>query len=280
MSGTARGRATPAAQGRPIKFERPPVIETLLSAQFAPLPRLTSPHIGLYWAEIRDRYPNQEVKPPLVPAIEEFPAPPPGPRVGIELVAEPDVRCWFIDGTSTQLIQVQRDRFIRNWRKVAPTDDYPAYDALRPRFQEEWEIFLRFLEREELGRPEVSQCEVTYVNHIELGQGWNSFGEVAEVLAPLAPVTSREFLPQPEMLQLNVRYAMPGNKGRLHVTAQPAIRRHDAKEVLQLTLTARGKPDSSATRDVMTWFDLGHDWIVYGFVDLTTAKMHRIWRRL
>ena len=54
------------------KFKRPPVAETLLGVQFAPLRSFSIPHFGLYWARIRSDYPDQEMKPPLGPEVEEF----------------------------------------------------------------------------------------------------------------------------------------------------------------------------------------------------------------
>lgn len=270
-----------AAGRRRVDFQNPPVIETILGVQFVPVRALSLARIGVYWSEIRNQYPTHEVKPPLSPVIEDFSFPPTPRKVGIEIAEEPDVRFWFIDHTSTQLIQVQPDRFIRNWRQGEPPHhEYPRYNKLRPRFERDWVGFVGFLEREGLGTPEVNQCEVTYINHIELGVGWDSLSDAHRVLRLLKPHEQREFLPQSEMLTLSVRYVMPERKGRLHVAATPAIRRQDGRQVMQLTLTARGRPASSRLEDIVAWFDLGHDWVVHGFVDLTTPAMQQIWGRL
>jgi len=90
---------------------------------------------------------------------------------------------------------------------------------------------------------------------------------------------SGDFLPEPEMVRLNTIFLMPDKRGRLHVIMQPAIRQLDGKEVLQLNLTARGRPKSSTLDDILGWFDLGHEWIVRGFTDFTTREMHTVWRR-
>jgi hypothetical protein len=60
---------------------------------------------------------------------------------------------------------------------------------------------------------------------------------------------------------------------------QPAIRRKDAKEILRVSITARGRPVSSELHDIEDWFDLGHEWIVRGFADITTGEMHKHWRK-
>lgn len=218
--------------------------------------------------------------PPLAPIVEEFTKPPPPTAIGIQLMSEPDARCWFIDAPSTQLIQIQRDRFIRNWRKgESPHDEYPRYDRLRPLFEYDWNVFLEFLESEELGRPQVNQCEVTYINHISLGSELRALGDAHEVLNLLGAAPHRSFLPEPEMLSVNARYLMPERRGRLHIAAQPAIRRQDGQQVLQLSLTARGAPASSRWTDLAARFDEGHDWIVRGFDEITSEKMHNIWGR-
>lgn len=279
----AQEKSVSAPGSHRVDFARPPVAETILSVQFVELRELSIAHFGLFWADVRSRYPRHEVKPPLTPIVEDFSGlPGPESGFGIQFGNEPDARCWFIDETSTQLIQVQRDRFIRNWRKQHLDDEeYPRYDALRPRFADDWARFVAFLEREGLGRPDVNQCEVTYINHIERGLGWDSLGEAHKVFSILRTHREpREILPDPEAIVFNARYVMPRHRGRLHVAAQPAVRRIDGKQILQLTLTARGKPDSSSPEDILAWFDEGHDWIVHGFVDVTTPAMHEIWGRL
>jgi len=261
-------------------FEEPPVIETVLGVQFAQVQLLSILHFGLYWEQIRETYSQQEIKPALIPVVEEFESQPaPEVNVKFSVVSEPELRCWFIDSTSTRLIQLQKDRFIRNWRKVKPEDAYPHYDILKPEFRAEWERFCGFLEKNRLGAPDVNQCEVTYVNHIEIGKGWESLGEAHKVIKLVSDMATADLLRQPELVRMNTSYALPNNKGRLHVALQPAISQHLSKEVLQLTLTARGRPTSPNLRDIMEWFDLGHDWIVRGFADLTTPQMHTVWRR-
>lgn len=260
-------------------FNEPPVVETVLGVQFLPLKKFSILHFGLYWETIKNEFPQSEVRNPLGQVIERFEAKPPRPFIGLELVSAPEVRCWFIDASNTRLIQVQQNHFIHNWRKVKDEDVYPHYDNIKPKFVEEWQRFCDFLAKEELEKPEVNQCEITYVNHIEVGKGWKSFGELNKVITCWSGAYSGNFLPDPESVNLNTRYIFPDNKGRLHVVIQRAIRQLDAKEVLQLNLTARGKPTSSRLEDITEWLDLGHEWIVKGFTDLTTNEMHKVWGR-
>lgn len=261
-------------------FNEPPVIETVLGVQCNPLEALSIPHFGLYWSKILADYPKFEVQPPLTHMAEHFGEETREPsNIEIGLSPVPEVRCWFINYLENRLIQVQRDRFIYNWRKVKDDEGYPRYDSIKPKFVEEWNRFCQFIEENKIGVPEINQCEVTYVNHIEIGKGWTSYGELNKVLTCWSGASSGAFLPTPEMSSLNTRYVMPEKKGRLYITMQPGIRRKDGKEILQLQLMARGKPDSSSIEDILNWFDLGHEWIVRGFTDFTTMAMHKIWGR-
>ncbi|MGH7825503.1 MAG: TIGR04255 family protein [Candidatus Binatia bacterium] len=262
------------------KFERPPVYETVLGVQFNPLNGFSVPHYGLYWANIRESYPKYEVHPPLSPAVEEFGS---GAwkeaKTGIEVVPVPDVRTWFLNKEGTILLQVQKDRFLQNWRKVQDSDVYPHYDQLRPKFSEEWQRFCRFLEEVGIESPDVNQCEVTYVNHIDVDLGPKSSVDLHKVITCWSGKRSGNFLPEQESVSFNSRYLLPEKKGRLHVAMQPVIRRRDAKEILRLNLTVRGKPNSSELNDIVEWLNLGHDWAVRGFADITTPEMHQIWGR-
>jgi uncharacterized protein (TIGR04255 family) len=86
----------------------------------------------------------------------------------------PTPRFWFINESGSELIQVQRDRFIKNWRKIGSGDQYPRYEQLRTGFDQDFKQFEDFLKRNQLGAVRVNQCEVTYINHIVAGTGWET----------------------------------------------------------------------------------------------------------
>ena len=262
-------------------FKQAPVIETVLSIQYAPLSAFSIGYFGIYWNLLRHEFPRIEVKPPIMHKVENFEPAVLKPSVTpfVEWPSEQHIRCWLLDERGTCFIQLQQDRFLYNWQKIASEDTYPRYERIRSKFLEEWQRFCSFLERERLGQPQVDQCEVTYVNHIEYGDGWSSFGQLNKVISLWSGQSSGQFLPEPEKLSINVQYLLPENKGRLYVSLQPVIRKRDGKEVLQLNLTARGAPASSRVEDVFSWLDLGREWVVQGFTDFTTAEIHTLWGR-
>ena len=259
-------------------FDDPPVVETILSVQFDPL-AVTTAHLGLLWNEYRELFPRSEERPPLEPVIEQFPESPVA-RVGFKFQALenfPVPRIWFTNDQGNEMIQVQNDRFIKNWRKEGEGERYPHYDdTIRPHFDRDYRIFLAFLEKNRLGTPHVNQCEVSYVNHILAGQGWERFGDVEKIFTfwqPTMPIP-----PGPaEDLRLHIRFLIPGQDGkpigRLHVDLQPAVRMADNHPMYVLHLTARGQIGEGTD-----FFDTGRDWIVTTFERLTTNSMHQIWR--
>lgn len=267
--------------GKMPSFERPPVNETVIGVEFAPIDRWGVPHFGLFWGHIQDQFPQFSVQPPLVSQIERFDSPEPTQSgMQIDLANPLDPRCWFISADDADLLQVQSTRFLSNWRKRSDAAVYPRYEQYtRPQFERHWTGFREFVERQGLPSPEVLQCEVSYVNHIPRGEGWSDPSDVSSVFRIQAPTPQMEFLPASEGLAFRTNFLMPDHSGRLRVTLGRAVRNIDAVEVLVFTLTARGKPRSSATEDILAWCDQGREWIVRGFTDLTTRKMHEIWKR-
>ena len=90
-----------------------------------------------------------------------------------------------------------------------------------------------------------------------------------------------EFLPEAEDVALRVRYSIPGGDGavsRLHVVADPGFD-SSGKPGIVLTLTARGGLGRGAEDSLESRLDLGREWIVRGFADVTSNAMHRHWER-
>ena len=261
-------------------YANPPVDETALSIQFSPIPNFGIQHYGLYWAKVRDDYPHFQVRSPVPSFTEQAESPIPRIQLDLQVVAAPEVRCWYVDRSKNRLFQVQTDRFIYNWRRINGNEPYPRYPTLRDSLTVEWHKFCDFLESETLPKPQVNQCEVTYVNHIEYDKGWSGYGELHKVIAPFAEPSRKAFLPPPERANMELHYRWPDDSGRLHISLQPVIRGRDGKEVLQLTLVARGAPKSSDEEGVFKCLDHGREWIVRGFADFTTESMQRsIWGR-
>jgi uncharacterized protein (TIGR04255 family) len=261
-------------------YRKPPVVEVAISVQFDPIEQLTAAHAGLYWAGIRDVFGGVEEQAPILQQIE---------RAFLDEVAPPLLmfgkppmpRLWFVDKTSTRIIQVQRDKFVHNWRKMEPGDEYPRFSRIRQGFLSQWGGFLSFLEQNRLPQPNINQCELAYVNRIKMGEGWTSAADLDGVFAAFAWKTRYGFLPTPEKVQWAMHFALPEQNGRLHVEMVPVRFSPAEVESIQFVLTARGKPAGAIDQaSIDRWFDLAHEWIVKGFADLVDKKTDRLWERL
>lgn len=262
------------------EFECPPVDEMAMGVQFDPLPNLNAAHLGLFWSRIREEYPHTEDQAPLVPSIEPSEIQPSAPTVSVTALTVPRLpRCWFVSEDKTQLIQVQRDRFLRNWRQVKGDEPYPRFGRLSRDFLRAWEEFLFFAGDQGLGSVKVNQCELAYINNIEKGVGWSELGELHGVFPFLRPREQGSFLPSAETLNWQARYRLPEGRGRLHVEISPIFRGRDMKLILSFALTARGAPAGDSSEQIAAWFELSHEWIVRAFAELTSSTVHERWRK-
>ncbi|MEZ4323485.1 MAG: TIGR04255 family protein [Myxococcota bacterium] len=268
-------------------FTHPPVVEVALSVQFAPLQAMTTAHVAHYWESIRDRFPGWTEARPIDQVVEMFGA----PRFGLPRFAfniEGGVvphRALFQDAAGAELVQVQRDRFVRNWRRhTADGAEYPRFPTLRKKFEADLDKFIDFSVGQDLGVPEFNQCEITYVNHLPAGEGWARQGEVHKVLGILGRQSSDDFLPEPENVEATFRYVFPWPDerepaGRLHVKVSPMHRLADGAPLIAVTLTARGRPRGTDAAAALRWMDVGHDFLVNAFASMTRPEMHKLWGR-
>lgn len=263
-------------------FENPPVTEVLLGLQFAPVSGFQAVHLGLLWDRFRDAFPVVEEKPPLNAVFETFGIPAAAPEIRFELLQMPMLtRLWLKEPNDVQLIQFQTDRFIHNWRKVAVGQEYPRYEAIRERFTSEIEAVRTFLADHKLGDITPNQCEVTYVNLIESPENTNLGASLAEVFQIWSAEGQASLRFPTEDAGFTLRSVIRKDEdpiGRLIVSARP-VRQPDGPVGIQLELTARGRPLPGTIQGAMEFLDLGRERIVQGFADITTPRMHNLWRR-
>ena len=266
-------------------FRRPPLTEVVLGVQFEPLSGFTSIHAGRFWERIRESFPRVEERSPLRSRIERFGGRQPRDlKLQWEVLESPPIaRYWFLNSKGDQLIQLQHDRFLHNWRKRGPEDSYPRYESIRQSFESELELFKSFLSEEGLSQPEPNQCEVTYVNHIVPNDVWKRHGQLDRVLTVLSGQYSDDFLREPEDSRLATRFQMRDDDGtpigRLYVSAKSGVQVSTDQPIIVLELTSRGQPRGEGTEGVLPFLDLAREWIVRGFTSITTPEMHEVWWR-
>jgi uncharacterized protein (TIGR04255 family) len=93
--------------------------------------------------EISGEYPQIKETAPIPSQIERYgDEQQQGVTPNFQFMDNANTRSWFINSSDTKVIQVQRDRFIINWRKLDTGEKYPRYShEMRPRFEREWGDF-------------------------------------------------------------------------------------------------------------------------------------------
>jgi uncharacterized protein (TIGR04255 family) len=268
--------------GSPIpSFTSPPVTEVAVAVSFLPLGKLTLMGMADLWRdELATHFPRTEEHPPLIPPVEPFNGP--GPTLSLPQFSMesgfPMPRLWFLTDDGEELLQIQRDWFACNWRKVSPDSEYGRWPSRRAAFEKWLGILTSFIAERNLGEFHPLQCELTYVNHI-VGFPHGQLDRVT----PLAGQAQGGFLPAPEQMELSVHYVITNELGdrlgRLHIVAQPGFRRGDNVPIVVFTITARGKPEGDGVEGVLAFLDRGRQWADYGFVEATTDFIQRQWGR-
>ncbi len=264
-----------------VRFKRPPVVEVVCGILFGTPRPLRGAHVGLYWQRVCSDFPRIEEAPPLPPVIERQAPGPATLSLGIRLIP-PLRRTWLLSADGRNLIQVQEDRFIFNWKKAAAGDDYPSYEHVIEGFNRHLAGFLEFLDTEEIGPPSYLQFELAYVNHIHLGETPDRFAvsPTRIFVDHVRAASVGRFLPEPEAVNWNTAYPLPNGEGRLH-TAARSVLSPQGTPILELEMTARGLPADASDATRQAWFDQAHVWITQGFADITASDIQRsVWGRI
>lgn len=259
-------------------YDQPPVSEVVCSVQFDPIEAFLSPHIGLLWQRFQPDYPFCSDVAPIASSVEV---------VNNQLIEAPlelsDIpplpRVWFISSDETRVIQIQRDRFIHNWRKISLDDESPRYRSLIKSFQAHLNRFNSFIEEGDLGKIQIHQYELSYVNEIPQGKAWETLEDIGKIFPDFKWQASRErFLPKPQSIDWNTTFDLPEKFGRLDISIRNVILKDHP--TLLFELSVRGMGNDNSLDSMQSWFDRAHEWIVQTFADLTDKKIQKtVWKR-
>lgn len=239
-----------------------------MGVQFDPLGGLLVPHLGKFWTSIEGEYPRCSENPPLVAQKENFDQPG-ALQQSFTFGAIGDFpRIFFEDSTGNWLIQIQRDRFLHNWRDPKDDTEYPRFPKVRERFFAAWGSFGDFILDNNLGKISVNQLEITYLNRIPLAAS-----RIGEVFLDVQWRETSRFLPQPELMDLSCSFKIPDKFKRLRTSIKPTVYQDKPSMLFELTVRGGLRADES----LVEWFDEGRSWIVKAFADLTSAEWHAEW---
>jgi uncharacterized protein (TIGR04255 family) len=251
-------------------YKNPPINEVVCGMQFHTPANLRITHIGSLWNKFSDDYPIVQHASPVASA-----------KGGIILdnaTGAPLPRVWFIKESDDQLIQFQVDRFYFNWRRRE--SDYPRYKEIIENFEKVQDNIKDFFVEFGLGELSPIEYELSYINHIPQGQGWNTVNDLPSIFSDFVwKKMSDRFLPNPEKVTWQAEFSLPKNKGCFVVSLKQGVRTKDKVPLFILTLKTQGVCESPKKEAVREWFDSSHELIVKGFADLTTSEIQEFWEK-
>jgi uncharacterized protein (TIGR04255 family) len=264
-----------------VAFRLPPVVEVVAGVAFDARSNEVAPLLAAFWKErLRSAFPAVQQQPPYSPPIEQLDDT--GSRVPFEFSIDlgfPSPRLWAMSATGHEVLQLQPGWFACNWRRVKPEDEYDRWAQRRAAFERWFNELVTFMDAEGVKPLQLTQCEVTYINHIRPNSKWEDHGDFSRVFSMVVPDIPAA---QPEQLTLQSDHVFQSDGkrfGRLHVKILPAFERDGVTPIYVLELTARGAPSAYDISGALAFMDAGRAAIDHAFVALTSEAMHREWGR-
>ncbi len=247
------------------EYDNPPLAEVAFGVIYKQLEKLKIPHVGLFWSKIRTAYPLCEHAAPM--DLENIDS-----TTNLLLP-----RIWLVGQSSNDLLQIQTDRFFYNWRRQQSEVEYPRFKTVFQSFKDNLNQFSGFLGEMGIGSIDPRRYELTYVNHLLKGEGWEPGQAIEKVVPDLGWRAERgRFLKPPTGQAHQLVFPLPGNQGTLVLKISQGKRAIDELPVLSVDLTAKGIGNDKS----IEWFELAHEWIVRSFADVTNESLQTdIWRK-
>ena len=252
-----------------IRYENPPIDEIVCGIRFDSIKELRSGHFGILWQKFRPDFPKIEDQNLVNPVpVEDFENPNkfPLPRV------------WFIHRDENEIIQVQRNCFLHNWRKRRADDEYPGYEKVVENFEKYLSRFQEFLAEESLGHLVPKQYELTYIDLIPQGQGWENLGNLEKVFPNLLSLTGQG-IPSTNVRVINWQTILdlPNGLGQLNIAIRSGQRKTNNQPLLHIQTRALSKGQSES---MPAWFDAAHTTITELFLNLVSSEIQKkFWGR-
>lgn len=273
MDGAAGGSAplSGSVGGGLPSYASPPVVEVAVGVEFLQLPGLGPIKlVGLYelWS---DRFPKIREQPALPPTAPV--STPRGFQFRVARIGVPALRLWMLNESEDELLQIQNDRLLLNWRRATGgSHTYPRYDYLRGVYQSVYADFQTQVAQSNVGTFRPHTAVVTYVNRFELKPG----EELKDAIAPLSQSWN---LLSDAMPEIRVKVPVTSGDGPDALSgllvAKASIDSKDRKYGYLEVVTRIGVTDPGG--DVFDCLDLAHWSCVDGFDRFTTEKMHERW---
>lgn len=260
-------------------YGSPPVIETSLGIQFEGLTSYTSLAAADFRNMVKHEFPLVEEHSPLDHAFETF-----GPsdsNISDQRIQAADgaisPRFFFIAGTGTELIQLQKDRLYYNWRQTKRHEPYPRHEYVRGKLNQQLDNLQRWASEFELGEVIPNQCEAAYINRIPLHDIEGKQCGLTHVFRwPQGLEGTTEdgsFFYRRKLLEESGEAV-----ARLFFYLRYGTDSAGEREA-QLVLVVRGKPRDTSKTSCLEFLDAAREVIVHTFTQATSDAAHKMWER-
>lgn len=250
-----------------MKFKNPPINELVIGAYFSPpLLKLRAEHIGLFWSNIKDRFPHSQNAPPIGT---------------IDIMGPEDIfplpRFWFISEDDSTLIQIQKNAFLVNWRK-REGGAYPHYENVKKDFDRYFDEFVKFLKTSVgIEDIDIGRCELSYINNIGETDAYRGLDDIKKIIPSISfPDTGLKSLAG---ANVNTSYQITENT-QLTVTIQNRIAinpQNQQNEILYYELRTSGKLADPTKKEADRWFEESHAIIGNCFVNMVSPEIQKSW---
>ena len=254
-----------------VKFENPPISEVAIGLYFdPPINEIRTEHIGLFWKQIRTKFPAIQQQHPISVSNRSS-------AVASPHEVFPMPRYWFISNNKANLIQIQKEAFFLNWRKI--DNNYSGFSSnLLNNFFTYLEKYQKFLNQElKIQSPTVNDCELTYIDVIPKCEYWKHSKDISKVV-PAMSVPEFDSV-HTDDLSFNCSYTyLISDDTRLQLTFR-TVTIPDHQLVIEFKTS--GRPKDSEQHSIRQWYVQAHDIILNCFLKNTDSHIQEnYWKRV
>ena len=251
-----------------LRFKKPPLNEIVFQVAFPEIQGFGPTHIGLFWSEFRDTFPTIESAPRIgLPGAFNI-------RSGVL----PDNRVWLVHKDNSQVIQIQDDRFMFNWRETGESDSYPGFDVLYPMFKTFFAQFVKFLEVENFRPKILTGFELQYINHIYQGV-WDEWDDAGKVFPAFNWAGNPKKMPPAKGFRHFVQCDRPNGLGELAVTIDSRTHKQSSEPLINFEIKVTAHQRELELDSLDDIFLPAHDELVDTLSSMTSHAVQKTWEK-
>lgn len=252
-----------------VKFQNPPINELIITTYFnPPVSNLRNEHVGIFWSQIKEQFPKSSQQIPIGGAEQII-------DVNNEIFSMP--RYWFISEDEINLLQIQKNAFMLNWRRHEA--DYPRFNTrLKPFFDKYFSMFYEFIRKHiDASELTIDLCQLTYINVIKRCEFWSGPNDTQHVIPSFSVPDPGVAFQDTTAFNCNYIFDVPPDLQLVvkirNVVVSPEPNK--SEPVLIMEIQANGRLGRVNKLQTDPWFDRAHEAINECFIGMTNTEIQR-----